>query len=65
LQPRDCLRALLLKVDKQKRHVITAGGVERDAILLYQIYYVNNDIRVLRVAYNPLLNTAVVEVIGK
>jgi hypothetical protein len=37
-----------LKVDKQKRRV-TVGGVERDAILLYQIYYVNNNIRLFRI----------------
>jgi hypothetical protein len=37
-----------LKVDKQKRRVVV-GGVEREAILLYQIYYVDNDIRVFRV----------------
>lgn len=37
-----------LKVDKQKRRVVV-GGVEREAILLYQIYYVNNNLRVFRV----------------
>jgi hypothetical protein len=37
-----------LKVDKQKRRV-RVGGVERDAILLYQIYYTGSNIRMFRV----------------
>ena len=37
-----------LKVDKQKRRV-RVGGVERDAILLYQIYYTGSSIRMFRV----------------
>jgi hypothetical protein len=37
-----------MRVDKQKRKVMV-NGVEREAILLYQIYYVGNDIRVFRV----------------
>ena len=37
-----------LRADKTKRRV-TVNGQERDAILLYQIYYVNNDIRMFRI----------------
>jgi hypothetical protein len=37
-----------LKADKQKRRV-SVGGVERDAILLYQIYYSGSQIRMFRV----------------
>jgi hypothetical protein len=37
-----------LKADKTKRRV-KVGGVERDAILVYQIYYTGNSIRMFRV----------------
>ena len=37
-----------LKADKQKRRV-RVGNIERDAILLYQIYYSGNSIRMFRV----------------
>ncbi|HLL74070.1 MAG TPA: sialidase family protein [Pyrinomonadaceae bacterium] len=37
-----------LKVDKTKRRV-TVNGQERDAILVYQIYYNGNDVRMFRV----------------
>jgi hypothetical protein len=37
-----------LKIDKTKRRV-TVGGEEREAILVYQIYYNGNDIRLFRV----------------
>jgi len=37
-----------LRADKTKRRV-KVGGVERDAILLYQIYYTGNSIRMFRV----------------
>lgn len=37
-----------LKADKQKRRV-RVGNVERDAILVYQIYYSGNSIRMFRV----------------
>jgi len=37
-----------LRADKTKRRV-KVGGVERDAILLYQIYYTGNSVRMFRV----------------
>lgn len=37
-----------LRIDKKKRRV-TVGGVEKEAVLVYQIYYTGNNIRLFRV----------------
>ncbi|HEX6183154.1 MAG TPA: hypothetical protein VFZ44_04520 [Pyrinomonadaceae bacterium] len=37
-----------LRIDKKKRRV-NVGGVEKDAVLVYQIYYTGNNVRLFRV----------------